>query len=315
MKLKFFRAGKHTASSGQSVEFSHSELAAIATNYSPSLRAAPLILGHDPLIEAAALGQVDTLTAYVRNALSELAFGMVKSVEVVNNNELVANIDPVSPRYLKMVREGELIGLSASFFEANALGNPTPGLRYLKHIAVLGKTPSALSDLLPLSQNFSQSNIDGIISINFSDMDVVELQKQNQALKLQLERGNRLSEIAATVGALTNLPISFNAAPTDNIEFAAGQPAIYQWLLGLENHQYRFAIDLIKHLGSVSSQQSTNFSLLNSEPISAIATPQSGGVNNSIYTGASLRAESQIEAFSRAHSVSFKEAAERLGYV
>ena len=313
MKLRFFRAGKHTAFSGQSVEFSQSEIATIAANYSPKLRAAPLILGHDPLIESVAVGQTDGLNAYMRKALSELAFGMVNSVEAVNS-ELIADINPVSPRYLEMVKHGELIGLSASFFDSNSPGNPTPGTRYLKHIAALGKTPPALSNLLPLSQNFAQSNIDGVISINFSTMDVVEdLQKQNQILKLQLERGNRLSEIAATVGSLTNLPISFNAVPTDNLEFAAGQPAIYQWLLGLENHQYRFAIDLIKHLGAVSNQQSTNFSLLNSQPISAIATPQSG--SNSIYTSASLRAESQIEAYAKSNNVPFSEAAQRLGYV
>jgi hypothetical protein len=312
MKLRFFRAGKHTAFSGQPVEFSHSEIATIAANYSPKLRAAPLILGHDPLIESVAVGQTDGLTAYMRKALSELAFGMVNSVEAVNG-EMVADINPVSPRYLEMVKNGELIGLSASFFESNSTGNPTPGTRYLKHIAVLGKTPPALSNLLPLSQNFSQTNIDGIISINFSTMDVVEdLQKQNQILKLQLERGNRLSEIAATVGSLTNLPISFSAAPTDNLEFAAGQPAIYQWLLGLENHQYRFAIDLIKHLDA-DWKQTTNFSLLN-QSVSAIATPQPQA-GNSIYTGASLRAASLIEAYAKSNNVSFSEAAQRLGYV
>jgi len=124
--LHIFRAGRHTAQSGQSFEFSEAEVEGIATAYNPALHEAPIVVGH-PRTDAPAYGWVKRLRA--------------------EGAELFAEPDQVEPAFAEMVRAGRFKRISASFYSPKSAANPTPGTYYLKHVGFLGAQPPAVKGL------------------------------------------------------------------------------------------------------------------------------------------------------------------------
>lgn len=124
--LHIFKAGRHTAVSGQALEFSERDLAASAAAYDPAKHEAPIVVGH-PRIDAPAYGWVSRLKA-----------GAVG---------LEAEPHQVDPAFAEMVEAGRFKKISASFFTPDSPSNPVPGVYYLRHVGFLGAVPPAVKGL------------------------------------------------------------------------------------------------------------------------------------------------------------------------
>lgn len=158
--LHIFRAGRHTAQSGTSFEFSEAEVDAIAAAYDPALHEAPIVVGH-PRVDAPAYGWIKSLRA--------------------EGAELFAEPDQVEPAFAEMVRAGRFKRISASFYPPKAASNPAPGTYYLKHVGFLGAQPPAVkglkaaefaedADAVTLELEFSEAQIAGLSSAGFSGL-------------------------------------------------------------------------------------------------------------------------------------------------
>jgi len=158
--LHIFRAGRHTAMSGQSFEFSEAEVEAVAAAYDPALHEAPIVVGH-PRTDAPAYGWVKSLRA--------------------EGAELFAEPDQVEPAFAEMVRAGRFKRISASFYPPKASANPAPGSYYLKHVGFLGAQPPAVKGLkaaefaddgeaVTLELDFSEAEIAGVASAGFGGL-------------------------------------------------------------------------------------------------------------------------------------------------
>lgn len=137
--IEILKAGTHTASNGEVVEFKPEDLQAIATNYNPTNFRAPLIVSHKT-------NGVDDK----KLADTEFAFGFPDAL-VVAGDRLKAIFSKIAPEFVQWVRDGRLFSVSPSFYLPNSPGNPTPGILSLRHIAALGASPPAIKGLQPLS--------------------------------------------------------------------------------------------------------------------------------------------------------------------
>ncbi|HAW47033.1 MAG TPA: hypothetical protein DCX34_07315, partial [Roseovarius sp.] len=146
--LHIFRAGRHTAQSGQSFEFSEAEVEGIAAAYDPALHEAPIVVGH-PRTDAPAYGWVKRLRA--------------------EGAELFAEPDQVEPAFAEMVRAGRFKRISASFYPPQSAANPTPGTYYLKHVGFLGAQPPAVKGLK--AAEFAEDAEAVTLEIAFSEED------------------------------------------------------------------------------------------------------------------------------------------------
>lgn len=145
-KLHIFRAGRHTAMSGQSFEFSEAEVAAIAASYDPAVHEAPIVVGH-PKTDAPAYGWVRALDA--------------------EGAELFAEPDQVEPEFAEMVRAGRFKRISASFYGPKSPANPVPGSYYLKHVGFLGAQPPAVKGLK--AAEFAEDDDAVTLELDFSE--------------------------------------------------------------------------------------------------------------------------------------------------
>ena len=127
-KLHIFRAGRHTAMNGATMEFSDQDVADMAASYEPSRAAAPLVVGH-PDIDAPAYGWVTRLHA--------------------DGPDLFAETEQVEPQFASQVNEGRYRNISVSVYPPGAASNPKPGRWYVKHVGFLGATPPAVLGLRP----------------------------------------------------------------------------------------------------------------------------------------------------------------------
>ena len=126
--FQIFRAGRHTAMNGVTLDYSESDLTASANAYNHSAYSAPLVLGH-PKHESTAYGRVASL--------------------FVKGGKLFAHALVDSP-LVQMVREGRYRNVSASFFGPNDHSNPVRGVWSLKHVGFLGAVPPAVRGMAPL---------------------------------------------------------------------------------------------------------------------------------------------------------------------
>lgn len=133
--IEIFRAGTHTTADGQSITFSLGDINAIAANYRPSQREAPLVEGHPPL-DAPSRGWVGSLRAA--------------------GDTLLMRVKQVAPEFAAHVKAGGFKKRSASFYPPNSPNNPTPGKWYLRHVGFLGAHQPALAGLKDIQ--FSSSH-------------------------------------------------------------------------------------------------------------------------------------------------------------
>lgn len=148
--FEIFRPGKHTASSGQSLEFSEDDLKASAAAYNPALHEAPIVVGH-PKQDAPAYGWVKALS------FSEAV--------------LLADPDRVDAAFAEMVGKGYFKKVSASFYLPDSPQNPVPGVYYLRHVGFLGAAAPAVKGLKPVSFSETEKGViefgcreDGIVA-------------------------------------------------------------------------------------------------------------------------------------------------------
>jgi hypothetical protein len=123
--LQIFRPGKHTASDGSVHDFTEARLRGCVEAYDPSVREAPLVIGH-PKTDDPAYGWVKSL-----------AFG--ETLEAIPHQ--------VNPEFAQLVNSGAFKKMSASFYLEDAPGNPKPGTLYLRHIGFLGAKAPAIAGL------------------------------------------------------------------------------------------------------------------------------------------------------------------------
>lgn len=145
-RIHFFRPGRHTAMSGQAIEFSAADLAQAAAGYDPAKWQAPIVVGH-PAIDAP-------------------AYGWVKGIED-QGGELYAHPDQVEAQFAELVREGRYKKVSAAWFTPQHPNNPTPGAWYLKHIGFLGAAAPAVAGLK--SVQFSAEADDLVVEFSYDD--------------------------------------------------------------------------------------------------------------------------------------------------
>lgn len=124
--LHIFKPGKHVAMSGDSFNFSESDLAATVLAYDPAIHEAPLVCGH-PKHDAPAGGWVKSLAA--------CADGL----------EAVAH--EIDPAFAELVASKRYKKISASFYHPDAANNPVPGVYYLRHVGFLGAQPPSVKGL------------------------------------------------------------------------------------------------------------------------------------------------------------------------
>lgn len=145
-RFPIFRKGRHTASSGATLDFSEDALRAAVAAYDPALHEAPIVVGH-PKDNAPAYGWV----------------GAVSFNETTGEIE----VDPaqVDADFAEMVAAGRFKKRSASWYLPDSPANPKPGTLYLRHVAFLGAQPPAVKGLRDV--NFSEEA--GVVE--FSDYD------------------------------------------------------------------------------------------------------------------------------------------------
>lgn len=116
------------AMSGQVIEFTSADVAAIAAAYDPAVHEAPHVVGH-PTTDGPAYGWVQSLGV---NAAGRLC---------------VASSRQVEPQFAELVTAGRFKKRSASFYPPAHPNNPTPGSYYLKHVGWLGAQAPAIKGL------------------------------------------------------------------------------------------------------------------------------------------------------------------------
>jgi hypothetical protein len=124
--INIFRAGKHTTSSGQVLEFSANDIAMTAFSYNNNKHKAPLVIGH-PNDNQPVYGWVESLTS--------------------NNDNLFAEVGRLSPAIVDAVRAGFYKYLSSAFYPKGSADNPDKGIWSLRHIGLLGAQPPAVKGL------------------------------------------------------------------------------------------------------------------------------------------------------------------------
>lgn len=143
--VEIFRAGKHTAMSGQVLEFTADHARQIVEGYSPEVYRAPIVIGH-PKIEDPAFGWVDALQLNERGVIE-------------------AKPADLEPQFAAMVEAGRFRKVSASLFTPAHPSNPKPGQYYLKHVGFLGAAAPAVSGLKPVQ--FAESSAEELV-VEFS---------------------------------------------------------------------------------------------------------------------------------------------------
>lgn len=125
-RIHIFKAGRQTAMSGLTIEFTESDMAAMAAAYDPAKHEAPIVVGHP--------------------ATDDPAYGWTRSL-VAQGADLFAEPHQVNAEFAEQVKAGAYKKVSASFYPPTHPNNPVPGVYYLRHIGFLGAQPPAVKGL------------------------------------------------------------------------------------------------------------------------------------------------------------------------
>jgi hypothetical protein len=152
-KLEVFRAGTHTAMSGQSLIFTASNIRAIVDNYDPKVHEAPIVVGHP---------QTD-LPAY----------GWVSALALNANGVIEATPNEVEPQFASLVNAGRFKKISSSLFPPGHPAHPLKGKPggdefYLKHVGFLGAAAPAVTGL----KQASFAGNEGCLEVEFAASDL-----------------------------------------------------------------------------------------------------------------------------------------------
>lgn len=145
--VEIFRAGKHTAMSGQVLEFTAEHARQIVEGYSPEVYRAPIVIGH-PKIE-------------------DPAFGWVDALQLNDRGVIEARPAELEPQFAAMVQAGRFRKVSASLFTPAHPSNPKPGQYYLKHVGFLGAAAPAVPGLKPVQ--FAEGADELVVEFSLND--------------------------------------------------------------------------------------------------------------------------------------------------
>lgn len=146
-EIEILRVGTHTASNGVKVTFTRADLEEIAASYNPTLLKAALFVTPTKSDEGHAHDTGGVADFDLFN--TEYAFGYPSRLEV-RGDRLIAIFERIASKFIEAVREGMIIAVSCSVYMPDSKHNPTPGFKYLRHIAALGKSPPAIKGLATL---------------------------------------------------------------------------------------------------------------------------------------------------------------------
>lgn len=153
VKIEIFKAGRRTATSGATIDFSDADLSAAAAAYDPSIHEAPLVIGH-PTMDAPAYGWVQSVSA--------------------EGASLFAEAGEVNVDFAEAVRAGHYKKVSASFYLPGAAANPNPDTYYLRHVGFLGAAAPAVKGLRQVS--FADADADAdTVTVEFGEEDARDI--------------------------------------------------------------------------------------------------------------------------------------------
>ena len=136
--------------SGQVLDFSAADVAAIAAAYDPTVHEAPHVVGH-PRTDGPAYGWVAALGV---NGAGRLC---------------VTRSSHIDPAFAELVAARRFAKRSACFYPPGHASNPKPEGWYLKHVGWLGAAAPAVKGLADPA-NFSTAGDDGLV-VEFGDWD------------------------------------------------------------------------------------------------------------------------------------------------
>jgi hypothetical protein len=134
-KIYFLKEGIFSDSSRTKDRYTQQDLQEIARSYNPEVFEAPIVIGH-----------TEDLSKMFMNDKAP-SFGWVKKVGVDKDGlyalaDLAPELEDVISRDVPPYKY-----VSAALYENDNVHNPTPGKRYLRHIAFLGAQPPAIKGL------------------------------------------------------------------------------------------------------------------------------------------------------------------------
>ena len=136
--LHIFRAGRHTASCGTTLDFDETALQGAVDAYDPALHEAPIVIGHP------------------RD--NGPAFGWIRGLSYAEG-DLSAEPHQVNDDFAELVKPGAYKKISASFYSPDAPTNPAPGAWYLRHVGFLGAQPPAIKGLAAIGFNDAEEGV------------------------------------------------------------------------------------------------------------------------------------------------------------
>jgi hypothetical protein len=145
--FEIFKPGRHTASSGATLDFTEDQLRAAVEAYDPSLHEAPIVVGHPR----------DNGPAY----------GWIKSLSFADG-AIIAEPQQIDADFAEMVQAGRFKKRSASWYLPDSPNNPKPGTLYLRHVGFLGAQPPAVKGLKEIAFSDGEQGV-----VEFSDSAMV----------------------------------------------------------------------------------------------------------------------------------------------
>lgn len=146
--IQIFKPGRHTASSGATMDFSEDKLKAAVAAYDPALHEAPIVVGHPK----------DNGPAY----------GWVKSLSFDDSGAIVAEPQQIDADFAEMVQAGRFKKRSASWYLPDSPNNPKPGTLYLRHVGFLGAQPPAIKGLKEVQFSEEEGVVEFVESERFA---------------------------------------------------------------------------------------------------------------------------------------------------
>lgn len=166
--IEIFRAGRHIDDQGVAREFTQADLDAIAAGYDPTLREAPLTIGHPEH--------------------DHPAYGWVARVEATPEGRLQITPRDAEPRFAEMVTARRFPKRSAAFYPPTHPNNPTPGRWYLRHVAFLGAQPPAIAGLREIGGTQFADDAAGLVSFSEADIGQIRTTTQEQRTMTEEEK-------------------------------------------------------------------------------------------------------------------------------
>lgn len=144
--VEIFCASEHKPMGGKTLLFPQSMLHEVVKSYNKENHLAPVVIEH-PKTDAPAYGWVSDIR--------------------VEEDRLIADFSDIDPQFAELVKSGRYKKISSSFYQPDAINNPTPKKWHLKNVGFLGAMPPAVKGLK--EARFSQDE-SGVMAFGEDDI-------------------------------------------------------------------------------------------------------------------------------------------------